>query len=67
MKLDRTLPKEAIDRQYDYMRRVKEWNPEGLKAHILTFGCQQNEADSERIAGMAKEMGYTLTETVAEE
>ena len=66
MKLDRTLPQEAIERQYDYMRRVKEWNPEGLKAHILTFGCQQNEADSERIAGMAKEMGYSLTDTVAD-
>ena len=25
---------------------------------IETFGCQQNEADSERLAGMAEEMGY---------
>ncbi len=31
-------------------------------AHIRTYGCQQNEADSERIAGMAEAMGYTVTE-----
>lgn len=61
---DRTLAPELIERQYEYMARVREWNPDGLKAHILTFGCQQNEADSERIAGMAVEMGYTLTDDV---
>lgn len=66
MKKDRTLPEETIQRQYDYMARVREWNPEGLKAHILTFGCQQNEADSERIAGMAESMGYTLTDDAAQ-
>ena len=61
---DRTLAPELIERQFEYMARVREWNPEGLKVHILTFGCQQNEADSERIAGMAVEMGYTLTDDV---
>ena len=30
------------------------------RAYVLTFGCQQNEADSERLAGMAEEMGYEL-------
>lgn len=29
-------------------------------AFIMTFGCQQNEADSEKIAGMAKQMGYEI-------
>ena len=33
----------------------------GYKCFVQTFGCQQNEADSERIAGMAVEMGYTIT------
>ena len=41
-------------------------SPFSPKAHIRTYGCQQNEADSERIAGMAAEMGYTLTENVEE-
>ena len=31
-----------------------------LNAFILTFGCQQNEADSERLAGLAQEMGYNI-------
>ena len=33
------------------------------RAYFLTFGCQQNEADSEKLAGMAQEMGYDVTET----
>ncbi len=33
-----------------------------LKYYILTMGCQLNENDSEKIAGMLKEMGYTKTE-----
>ncbi len=30
---------------------------------VLTFGCQQNEADSERLCGMAVEMGYSVSQT----
>ena len=33
---------------------------------ILTFGCQQNEADSEKLRGMAHEMGYTDVDDPAE-
>ena len=36
---------------------------QGLRAYVLTFGCQQNEADSEKLLGMCEEMGYTPTET----
>lgn len=38
----------------------------GYKCFVQTFGCQQNEADSERIAGMAVEMGYLLTKEPGE-
>ncbi len=31
------------------------------KLYIETAGCQQNEADSEKISGMAIDIGYTLT------
>ncbi len=31
----------------------------GLHYFIRTFGCQQNEADSERLAGMCEAMGYS--------
>lgn len=31
-------------------------------AHVRTYGCQQNVADSEKIKGMLEEMGCVLTE-----
>ena len=31
------------------------------QAFVLTFGCQQNEADSEKLAGLAEAMGYEIT------
>ena len=31
---------------------------------IMTFGCQMNENDSEKISGLLKNMGYTLEEDV---
>ncbi len=34
-----------------------------LCGYIQTFGCQQNEADSEKLAGMLVAMGYTLIDT----
>jgi len=30
--------------------------------HLRTFGCQQNEADSERMAGIAESLGYVYTD-----
>ena len=35
----------------------------GMYYHVITFGCQQNEADSERIRGMAESMGYLPSPT----
>lgn len=32
-----------------------------LRYHIITFGCQQNENDSERMAGHLDQMGYFQT------
>ena len=36
------------------------------KAHIVTFGCQQNVSDSERIKGMLILCGYSLTDIIEE-
>ena len=36
------------------------------KCFVLTFGCQQNEADSEKLAGMAQDMGYELCDDPAD-
>ena len=32
-------------------------------AYVETYGCQQNEADSERIRGLLVESGYAITDT----
>ena len=36
----------------------------GKKYFVHTFGCQQNEADSEKISGMAEAMGYLPADAV---
>ncbi len=41
----------------------EEIEGQGLSACVMTFGCQQNEADSEKLRGMAREMGYAITES----
>ena len=41
----------------DFLYKVKELNNGlELKYYILTMGCQLNENDSEKIAGMLNEM-----------
>ena len=42
-----------------YMEKMRaELSEKELFAHVITFGCQQNEADSERILGTLISMGY---------
>ena len=62
------IPENEIRRQRDIMARIAEMNAAGRErlALVDTFGCQQNEADSERIRGMLREMGYGFTEREAE-
>ena len=36
------------------------------RAFVLTFGCQQNEADSETLAGMSAQMGYEICKDPAD-
>ena len=38
----------------------------GKKALVRTFGCQQNEADGERILGALVMCGYTPTDELTE-
>ena len=48
-----------------YIELVREYNSfDKRKAHVITFGCQQNEADSEKIRALALSMGYLLTENL---
>ncbi len=51
--------------QEDCCARLRAyWQERGTvpAAYVETYGCQQNEADSERIAGMLERCGYILQE-----
>ena len=49
---DKFVSAEEIAKQADFASKVRELTDgKGFKAHIITLGCQQNEADSERISG----------------
>lgn len=55
--------------QQFYIDQLKGWNARhvadgsrGRRAFVLTFGCQQNEADSERIAGILADCGFDRTD-----
>ena len=61
------LSPEKVEEQRFYIDKLSVWNSDFEKANgrkrkafVLTFGCQQNEADSEKLAGMAEAMGYEL-------
>ncbi len=62
----RELAREEVNGQYIYMERVRELLAAAgktLYCYVETYGCQQNEADSEIIRGMAVEMGYALCDS----
>ena len=73
MKEYRILPDGEMQKQNEYRDLVRaiilaraEERGEPLKAFVQTFGCQQNEADSEKIAGMCRSMGYEVCYTPEE-
>ena len=51
-----------MERQFSFCEMIKAQNGEGKHYFIRTFGCQQNEADSERMAGLCEKMGYQRTD-----
>ena len=58
--------KQEIEKQKQYMEKVKEINTEPKKYYILTMGCQLNENDSEKLCGMMEKMGYVSTDKYEE-
>ena len=50
-----------VNNYISLVKRAKEG--ENPFVHIITFGCQQNERDSEMILGLCAEMGYEKTES----
>ena len=55
-----------LERQKAVCEQIREyWLAQGRTplAFVDTYGCQQNEADSERIRGMLQSCGYQLSDT----
>ncbi|MBR5452447.1 MAG: tRNA (N6-isopentenyl adenosine(37)-C2)-methylthiotransferase MiaB [Clostridia bacterium] len=53
----------AVNGIKEYNARRTEQCGKQPTAFVLTLGCQQNEADSEKIMGMAISMGYALSDS----
>ena len=55
------------ENQEKFMEKVYNLNQgKNLKYTILTMGCQLNENDSEKIAGMLEKMSYSECKDVKE-
>ena len=69
MSQTRQITESELARQREYERMIfqrfaeREAHPVAL---VDTFGCQQNVADGERIAGMLKNMGFSFTKEPGE-
>ena len=60
------IAQEDLRRQQEICEQIKnDWLAQGVtpRAFVDTYGCQQNEADSERIRGMLASCGYTIVDT----
>ena len=58
---------EEVTRQLDFISKIRAFT-EGkkLKYLVVTFGCQMNERDSEKIAGSLSRMGYDKADSEEE-
>ncbi|HOQ13727.1 MAG TPA: tRNA (N6-isopentenyl adenosine(37)-C2)-methylthiotransferase MiaB [Bacillota bacterium] len=56
---------EAVSHVREYTNSLRKSGHEP-KAYVMTFGCQQNEADSEKLAGLCSLMGYKIIDTAEE-
>ena len=60
------IAQEDLRRQQEICDTIKhDWLAQGItpRAFVDTYGCQQNEADSERIRGMLASCGYAIVDT----
>ena len=53
------IPQTEMDRQAQYMRLFSALEKRPRTYCIVTYGCQMNAHDSEKLAGMLEEMGLT--------
>ena len=58
-----------IQAQNEYSKKIKSYyEQKGVQplAFVVTYGCQQNENDSERLRGMLAEAGYGFCKKAAD-
>ena len=56
-----------LEKQEDFIKKVKnKIEGKNYKYYIFTMGCQLNENDSEKIAGMLEKMSYSETSKLEE-
>ena len=59
------VPREQMEEQLGICARVAAyWHSRGVTpvAYVETYGCQQNEADSEKLRGYLSQCGYAMAE-----
>ena len=57
------ISREELDSQFSYCDKIAAfWQAEGIAptAYVETYGCQQNEADSEKLRGYLVQSGYAI-------
>ena len=53
------VTEEEKQRQEEFIREVRDLPQRPSTYHVVTYGCQMNAHDSEKIAGMLEQMGMT--------
>ena len=63
-------PVSEPERQYYFIAKCKQYVKEQeelaghpLTADVVTFGCQMNARDSEKLSGILEQVGYTLSDS----
>ena len=59
------ISEKQLQQQFEYCQRIANiWHQRQTvpKAYVETYGCQQNEADSEKLRGMLVECGYAIVQ-----
>ena len=58
------ISRQSLEEQFSYCDRIAAlWAGAGRtpKAYVETYGCQQNEADSEKLRGFLAQCGYAMS------
>jgi tRNA-2-methylthio-N6-dimethylallyladenosine synthase len=68
--IDMTQEVSEAERQYYYMEQCHQWVEakkaelgRPLTASVITFGCQMNARDSEKLTGILEKIGYVMTDS----